>query len=476
MKNSFSDRKFFHKISVLAVASLALLALVQCVWTIKMYTDQKRDFVRRVESAAYKSIYKAFRMDAIPGLQAADMISMDLDEFALHFTPNLLELDITQPYVAEILLESGSGKVLMNYGNANAIGEKSYTTTIPVDDDGMFALKVTISLPYKDFWGRMWGILVSSALIVVLLSGVLYYLVKTMFRQKTLEQMRQDFTHNITHELKTPISTASAATEALRNFSAEADPQRRSRYLQIIATQLEQLSTMVERILQVSVEGKEEKISKEKMLLFPTIEELVQEIRFSRKTGSSTSTASTACAISPTTLRAADSLQAEEAGRPSTEIEFEIDCPADLQVVADPLHFRNVLATVLDNAVKYSAAAGENRKGGRTNNGKVVSDCSKNSPNAENGIKIQIRAKIVGGHTVIEVEDNGCGIAREHLPHIFEKYYRVPQGDIHQVRGYGLGLHYAQKVVGLHGGTISARSRLGHGTTIAISLPCTKVP
>lgn len=525
MKNSFSDRKFFRKISVLAVASLALLALVQCVWTIKMYTDQKRDFVRRVESAAYKSIYKAFRMDAIPGLQAADMISMDLDEFALHFTPNLLELDITQPYVAEILLENGnssdkntgitasnsessssggsnnssgsgdnvggkggsnsnnagsnggnSGKVLMSYGNPDTIGEKTFTTTIPVDDDGMFALRVTISLPYKAFWGRMWGILVSSALIVVLLSGVLYYLVKTMFRQKNLEQMRQDFTHNITHELKTPISTASAATEALRNFSAEADPQRRSRYLQIIATQLEQLSTMVERILLVSVEGKEEKISKEKMLLFPTIEELVQEIRFSRNTGSSTSTASTACAISPTTQGVTESLQAEKAGRPRKEIEFVIDCPADLQVLADPLHFRNVLATVLDNAVKYSAASVENGKGDSANCCNAVSDNSNNGPDAKNGTKIHIRAKIVGGHTIIEVEDNGCGIAREHLPHIFEKYYRVPTGDVHQVRGYGLGLHYAQKVVGLHGGTISARSRLGYGTTIAISLPCTKMP
>ena len=475
MKNSFSDRKFFHKISVLAVASLALLALVQCVWTIKMYTDQKRDFVRRVESAAYKSIYKAFRMDAIPGLQAADMISMDLDEFALHFTPNLLELDITQPYVAEILLESGNCKVLMNYGNADAIGEKSYTTTIPVDDDGMFALRVTISLPYKAFWGRMWGILVSSALIVVLLSGVLYYLVKTMFRQKTLEQMRQDFTHNITHELKTPISTASAATEALRNFSAEAEPQRRSRYLQIIATQLEQLSTMVERILQVSVEGQEEKICKEKMLLFPTIEELVQEIRFSRNACDYASTGSTIGAIGPTAPRAADSLPAEKTDRPRTEIEFEIDCPADLQVLADPLHFRNVLATVLDNAVKYSATAVENQKGDSANCCNAVSD-NNNGPNAVNGTKIHISAKIVGGHTIIEVQDNGCGIAREHLPHIFEKYYRVPQGNIHQVRGYGLGLHYAQKVVGLHGGTISALSRLGHGTTIAISLPYTKMP
>ncbi len=459
MKNSFSDQKFFRRISVLAVSSLALLALVQCVWTIKMYTDQQRDFVRRVESASYKSIYKAFRMDAIPGLQVADMISMDLNEFALHFTPNLLELDITQPYVAEIMLSNGSSgepesstatdsrnntvrsgyhnKVLMSYGNRDALGEKTFTSVIPVDDDGMFALRVTIALPYKAFWGKMWGILVSSVLIVILLSGVLFYLVKTMFRQRTLEQMREDFTHNITHELKTPISTASAATEALCNFSAEADPQRRSRYLQIIENQLQQLSKMVERILQVSVEGKEEKISKERILLFPIVEELVQELQM---------------------------------GTAGTKV--EIDCVAEHQVLADPLHFRNVLATVLDNAVKYSTAAGKRGKGNNLYSASMENGYRNNDTGSgEEGTKIQIRAKDIGGNTIIEVEDNGCGIAREHLQYIFEKYYRVPTGDVHQVRGYGLGLHYAQKVIGLHGGTISARSRLGCGTTITIELP-----
>ena len=461
------NRNFFRKISVMAVASLALLAIVQCVWTIKMYTEQKEDFVRRVESAAYKSIYKAFRMDAIPGLQATNMININIDEFALYFTPNLLELDISQPYVAEIL--SGNGKVLMSCGNNEVLGEKIYTSNIPIDDDAMFYLRVTISLPYKAFWGKMWGLLASSALIVVLLSGVLFYLVRTMFRQRTLEQMRQDFTHNITHELKTPISVAIAATDALRNFSAEADPQRRSRYLQIIETQLEQLSAMVQRILQVSVEGKEEKICKENMLLFPTIEEIVQDMLFTHSTANTTSTGSTTCDICPTAR--------SETGNPPTksaEIEFEMDCPTDLQVLADPLHFKNVLATVLDNAVKYSVSYAENGKGSNTNCVRGKNDCHNNGPDTENGTgktKIHIRAKNIGKNTIIEVTDNGCGIAKEHLSHIFEKYYRVPTGDVHQVRGYGLGLHYAYKVIGLHGGSISARSRLGQGTTITIVIP-----
>lgn len=431
-----------------------------------MYSDQKKDFVRRVESAAYKSIYKAFRMDAIPGLQAAEQINLDLQEFALHFTPNLLELDITEPYTAEIILNtnnisdtgnntgtstgtssnntgnnsktsnnttsnntgnnlSSTGRVLMKYGNKEILGEKIHVSTIPVDDDSLFSLKITISYPYKAFWGRMWGLLLSSVLIVVLLSGVLLYLIKTMFRQKNLEQMRQDFTHNITHELKTPIATAIAATDALRNFSAGANPERRIRYLQIIVSQLEQLSGMVEKILEVSVEGENEKINKELIHLFPTIESLVQEIRMS-----------------------------------SSAPEVEIDCPSGIEVLADPFHLKNVLATLLDNAIKYSAP-----KESSTAENSLSTDTSGRQ------CKIKVSAQEEADYTIIEVADNGCGIAREHLPHIFEKYYRVPQGDVHQVRGYGLGLHYAQKVIELQGGTISAQSRLGAGTTIKIRLP-----
>ena len=154
------NRKFFIKVSIIAIVALGLLALVQCVWVVKMYTDQIGDFQRRVESAAYKSIYKAFRMDAIPGLQVAEQINMDLDEFALHFEPNLLELDIKEPYTAEILeMTSGEGRTLMLHSSREPLGEKVHTCTIPVDDDGMFALRLTIRLPYGQFWGNMWGLL-----------------------------------------------------------------------------------------------------------------------------------------------------------------------------------------------------------------------------------------------------------------------------------------------------------------------------
>ena len=402
------SRKFFRNISILAVISLLTLAVVQSVWVYRMYNDSVTDFKRRVESAIYKSIYKAFRMDAIPGLADATYININLDDFSLFFEPNLIELDAYQPYYAEVLVHQGEdSRVIMTKGERPALNDPM-TTVVPIDDDGQYSMLVSIEMPFKVFLSRMWGLIVSSIAIVLLLAGVLLYLVKTMFRQKTLEEMRRDFTHNITHELKTPISVAVAATDALRNFSADADVKRRSRYLEIVESQLTQLSTMVEHILSVSVEGREYKYNPSVVYLQDVISQLTQG-----------------------------------AGMNSVKKPvFNIDCAEDIKIMADEFHIKNLLATVIDNAVKYSADP-----------------------------IVDIRVSEESGNVTIEIEDNGCGISKEHLSHVFEKFYRVPTGDIHSVRGYGLGLYYAKQVAELHKGTISMNSRVGKGTTVTIKQP-----
>ena len=399
------SRKYFRNISILAIVSLLCLAVVQSVWVYRMYNDSVTDFKRRVESAIYKSIYKAFRMDAIPGLADAKYVKINLDDFSLYFEPNLMELDALQPYYAEVLSnEAGDSRVVITRGERPTLNNPM-TTVVPIDDYGLYSLLVSIEMPFKVFLSRMWGLIASSVAIIILLAGVLIYLVRTMFRQKTLEEMRRDFTHNITHELKTPISVAVTATDALRNFSADADPDRRSRYLEIVETQLTQLSTMVEHILSVSVEGREYKYNPTMVYLQDVISGLTQ--------GAGMNTAV-----------------------------FNIDCAEHIKIMADEFHIKNLLATVIDNAVKYSTDP-----------------------------IVDIRVSDESGNVTIEIEDNGCGIAKEHLSHVFEKFYRVPTGDIHTVRGYGLGLYYAKQVAELHKGTISMNSRVGKGTTVTIKLP-----
>lgn len=402
------SKKFFRNISIIAVVSLLCLAVVQAVWVYRMYNDSVADFQRRVESATYKSIYKAFRMDAIPGLANATHIKMNLDDFSLYFEPNLMELDALQPYYAEVLFhDAGTTRVMMTKGERPSLNNPM-VIVVPIDDDELYSLRLSIETPFKAFLERMRGLILSSVAIVLLLSVVLLYLVRTMFRQKTIEELRRDFTHNITHELKTPISVAVTATDALRNFSADANPERRSRYLEIVEAQLTQLSTMVEHILSVSVEGREYKYN-------------------------------------PTYLHIQDIINGVVQGagmNVGKEAKFHIDCPSDITVLADEFHIKNLLATVIDNAVKY----------------------------AEEPI-VNVSVSDENGNITIDVEDNGCGIAKEHLSHIFEKFYRVPTGDVHTVRGYGLGLYYAKQVVQLHKGTISIKSSVGKGTTVTIKLP-----
>lgn len=402
------SKKFFRNISIIAVVSLLCLAVVQAVWVYRMYNDSVADFQRRVESATYKSIYKAFRMDAIPGLANATHIKMNLDDFSLYFEPNLMELDALQPYYAEVLFhDAGTTRVMMTKGERPSLNNPM-VIVVPIDDDELYSLRLSIETPFKAFLERMRGLILSSVAIVLLLSVVLLYLVRTMFRQKTLEEMRRDFTHNITHELKTPISVAVTATDALRNFSADANPERRCRYLEIVEAQLTQLSTMVEHILSVSVEGREYKYNPTNLHIQDIINGVVQSAGMN-------------------------------VGK---KAKFHIDCPSDITVSADEFHIKNLLATVIDNAVKY----------------------------AEEPV-VNVSVFEENGSVTIDVEDNGCGIAKEHISHIFEKFYRVPTGDIHTVRGYGLGLYYAKQVVQLHKGTISIKSSVGKGTTVTIKLP-----
>lgn len=411
MRGREMTRSIFRNISLATVASLTLLAAVQCVSAWRIYRDAVDAFCSRVESAAYKSVYETIRTEPF-GHAPTGGVKVDLDDFGLYFTANMLETGTLQPYCAEVIDRADGDRILIRRGDAATI-EHPTVSEIDIDDEGRLALRVTVSVPVDRMWGEMWGVVVPSAAIVVLLCVVFVLLMRTMFRQKSLGEMRRDLTHNITHELKTPIAVASAANDALRNFSADADPARRARYLDIVAAQLSQLSSMVEHILTVSLAEQEHmRLHRERFALRPVAEQ------------------------------AAAGFAAAEKG-----VAVTIDVAETLTVWGDRFHLSNVLSTVLDNAVKYS----------------------------DGSVRITVSAREVrhGRRPCVEIEvaDNGIGIEPKALDHIFEKFYRVPSGDVQRARGYGLGLYYARRVVEHHGGTIAARSRVGEGTVITIVLP-----
>ena len=258
----------------------------------------------------------------------------------------------------------------------------------------------------KSVLRQMTGILVSSAATFLVLVFVFWYLIRTMLRHRSLEDMKDDFTHNITHELKTPVSVAYAANDALLQFADDLDRETRENYLKMSLEQLRKLGGMIEQILSMSMNRRKTfTLHKEMLDLKKTISEIVEQQRMKTKK--------------------------------TVDISVKI-VPDDLQVNADLQHFMQIINNICDNAVKYS-----------NEHVRIDISCTKDTE----------------GNVVISISDNGIGISKPHQLHIFDKFYRVPNGNLHDVKGYGLGLYYVATMMRLHGGEVSVESEKGKGTT-----------
>ena len=232
---------------------------------------------------------------------------------------------------------------------------------------------------------------------------------------QTLEEMKSDFTNNITHELKTPIAVAYAANDALLNFNQAEEKAQRDKYLRICQEQLQRLSGLVEQILSMSMERRRTfRLHPEEFAIRDILETLIEQHK----------------------------LKAESSVHISVDIE-----PEDLSVLADRTHFSNIISNLIDNAIKYSHGEAE-----------VTIHCRKVTVEGQNE------------QTEISVSDHGIGIAPEKQKHIFDKFYRVPTGNLHDVKGYGLGLFYVKTMIEKHGGSVSVKSELGKGSTFTIRI------
>jgi two-component system phosphate regulon sensor histidine kinase PhoR len=244
---------------------------------------------------------------------------------------------------------------------------------------------------------------------VTILSFVLLY--KSLMKERRLAELKNEFIGNITHELKTPIATVGVAIESLKNFNAMQDPQRTKEYLDISSNELQRLSLLVDKVLKLSMfEKKEIDLQYETFDLRGVVDEVVASMRLQiEKYHAVVSTAQ----------------------KGNTNLD------------ADRLHLLSVVFNLLDNALKYS----------------------KEHPVVEIALE--------GDNSAVQlrITDNGIGIAPEYKNKIFEKFFRIPTGNTHNTKGYGLGLSYVAHVVRKHNGKISVDSKLGVGTTITISIP-----
>lgn len=259
---------------------------------------------------------------------------------------------------------------------------------------------------------NMWSVFGSSFLLILMVGGIFYTSMATIMRQKKLSVIKNDFINNMTHEFKTPISTISLAIQVLKDKSIVKNEEKSDRYLGIIQNENRRLGTQVEKVLQMAQLDKGNvKLNFTEVNVHEVIEQVLANIgvQIEQKNGL---------------------------------VDLEIDAE-NAQVWADEVHLTNIIYNLLDNANKYSPESPQ---------------ITIKTANTAEGLSIQI-------------QDQGIGMSKEQTSKIFDKFYRIPTGNVHDVKGFGLGLSYVKKMVDWHNGTINVTSKLNEGTTFEIILP-----
>jgi len=251
-----------------------------------------------------------------------------------------------------------------------------------------------------------------SSIVIVFITLIFAYAIVVILKQKRLSEVKTDFINNMTHELKTPISTIGLSSAVLLNKDIHKDPERIHRYAQIIKDENSRLESQVERVLQLAKLDKGEiNLKKETINIEQLIKESVEVFRIYAEQNGGTITTS-----------------------------FDLENNSTL---ADKVHITNIIHNLLDNANKYSP----------------------NNPT------IDVKAFTLKNGISVSITDNGKGIKKEQQRLIFDKFYRIPTGSVHDVKGFGLGLYYVKQIINQHGGKISVESEINKGSKFTFWLP-----
>jgi len=257
----------------------------------------------------------------------------------------------------------------------------------------------------------------TAILFTVIIITAFWLTIYTMLRQKKLGEIKNDFINNMTHEFKTPLATISLAVDAMRNERVLQDRQKISYFSSIIKEENQRMNRQVETILKASqLEKQEVDLNLKPMHVHEVIKSVVDNF----------------------------ALQLEEK---KGQAELVLNAANDL-IDADEVHFSNLVNNLVDNAVKYA---------------------KENTP-----IRLKITTESNEKKIIIRVEDNGIGMNKETVKRVFERFYRAHTGNIHNVKGFGLGLSYVKTMVQAHNGDISVDSTLGKGSTFTVQLPLRK--
>jgi two-component system, OmpR family, phosphate regulon sensor histidine kinase PhoR len=273
-------------------------------------------------------------------------------------------------------------------------------------------LHVIVPNQKKIIWREMFWFILGAVLFTLIITTAFFITIRTLLKQKKLSEIKSDFINNMTHEFKTPLATISLAVDALKNDKVKGNEEKTSYFTNIIKEENKRMNKQVETILQAALLDKQEvQLNLKKLPAHDLITSALNNIR----------------------------LQADEK---QGKLEVEFNAEKDM-ILADDVHFTNLINNLLDNAVKYS----------------------------KDDLLIKLNTSNAGNQLKIKIEDNGIGMNKETVNRIFEKFYRAHTGNIHNVKGFGLGLSYVKTMVEAHHGTIKAESILGRGSTFIITIP-----
>ena len=438
-----------NAVIILGVLSLSSILLVQLLWVRKTIEIQSTSTAIQQKSDSLN--LKEFSEQTNLALRnVLNVISNAIEDSSEHYGAikqlniNQFKVDIIQeldPYYLETLLKKAlynqnihedftfgiydcftnqltfsklykfTDDSLYTLVNNNIIGLDS--ARLKLKNDGhyftVFFPNVQNKLPQNTVFLSPWIYISTIVFLVLIFFG---FSLATIIKQKRLSEVITDFINNMTHELKTPIATISLSSEMIMRLETDDDLEKAKKYAGIIFKENKRLETQVERVLNISTLDTENTTLNKKSLDF---HELLVEVKDTF-----------------------DFNQLANGGKILIENNASV-----FTIQADPIHITNVVYNLLDNAVKYCTTK------------PFISITTKNERN----------------YLVIEIKDNGIGIRKEDLKMIFDKFYRVSTGNIHDIKGFGLGLFYVKLIINEHNGSIDVRSKVGEGSTFIIKLP-----
>jgi len=282
-----------------------------------------------------------------------------------------------------------------------------------LDDVASYEQLIVIIPNYEDqVWASLRWIIIVAAVFMIIIIAAFYVTVRSLLNQKKLSEIKSDFINNMTHEFKTPLATISLAVDAIRNEKVRNNPEKMNYFSGIIKEENIRMNKHVETILQAALMEKQElELKREETHLHDMLDQVLDnyQLQLQSKNG---------------------------------QVIKHYNAKNDLASV-DPVHFSNLLSNLIDNAIKYSKET----------------------------IELKISTHSTNKHLIMRVEDNGIGMSKETVKRVFEKFYRAHTGNLHNVKGFGLGMSYVKTVIDAHKGKIRVESTVGKGSAFTIEMP-----